>query len=297
MEIIVKFLEAMQLLLLAKVAMFLVLGLGLVIAGLVKHKRWLVAIGLVVALGQFAWPWLSNMIFEGQINSRRAYVSKLETAPIPLNYPRRLVLEGELRRNQPSWFIATGYVDEVDIVNDSSERSTSATRFVAAGPANECRDAALSLANPDPAAPESKSEVNSYKFLENCARAAGPADRDADAIILRLGRRTTLYDKENARHNGAPRAIQISFRINGKEVLAHYDEMPSLSMPKSATKLLPDGYEYPCSEFAEVQIVANLLDAARLPAQRAGLLKRAYPRHSQYDPCIVSITPVIDPEG
>jgi hypothetical protein len=293
MEIVVKFLVAMQALMLAMAALYVVVGIGIAIAGLFMRKVWMVAIGLVLAFGQFVWPWVSNKTFGNQIEARRAFVQNLPKAPVPADYPRRLVLEGDIDPNPPAWFIGAGYVDEVDVANYDDERTVRGERLVAAGDAAACRKAALAIANPDGPTEREKYEGNPYPRIKACTRAAGPSSPNADAVILRVGNRTTLFDRENARRHGAPNAIQLSLRRGGKEVLLHYDEMPILASPKSATRLLPEGYEYPCKRFAYFQIVANLLDAARQPARASALLKRGAVRRSEYDDCIASIAPYL----
>ena len=287
MEIIVKFLEAMQLLLLAKVALFLVIGLGLGIAGFVTHRYWLVAVGAVVALGQFAWPWLSNRHLESEIAERREYVRTLPKVALPADYPRRLVIEGDLSPNPPGWFIAAGYFDEVDV---------GGRRWITASSSSACREAALAILDPDRPGERRKFGANPYQRVKDCVVDAGPALDNAEAIVLRVDGRTTLYDRKNARLQGRPRSIQLSVRGDGKEELVHYDEMPTLAYPKSATRLLPEGYDYPCSRFAYLQIVANVLDAAKVPAQAEGIRRRGAVRRSEYDDCIASIAPWVEAE-
>jgi hypothetical protein len=281
-EIITWFLEAVQVLLLAKVAMLLVAGLGLALTGFLKRKRWLIALGLLIAFGQFAWPLIFNASYDNVIDARRDYVRNLPKAPIPADYPRRIVIIGDLTPKPPGWFIAAGYADEVDVEGQ---------RFVAAQGIEQCREAALALADPEGKASRTSFEGNPYPRVKACATEAGLAKPDADAVIVRIGNKTTLFDRENARRHGAPRAIQVSVRRNSQEKLAHYDEMPILGSPSSATQLLPEQYDYPCPDFAYLQIVANLLDAARQPAQAARLMQRGSARHSQYDDCIASAPP------
>lgn len=293
MEIITRFLEAMQALLLLKVAMLLALGGILVSLGVAKRKKWLIAGGLVVAFGQFAWPLIANKSYESAVAERRAYVANLPKVRLPVDYPRRLVLEGEISNSNPGWFIAAGYVDEVDF---GGQRLV-ALEGVAAEGIDRCRQAALALANPDPTATDQRFGENPFQYIKKCTRVAGPASSNSDAIILRIDGRTRLFNRENARRNGAPRAIQISLRRNGKEMLVHYDEIPILSYRSSATQLLPGGYDYPCSQFAYIQIAANILDAARRPSASSKLLARGATRHSKYDPCIASMPPVSDEEA
>ena len=272
----------MQALLIAKVAIFLTIGIGAAIAGLVMRKPWIIALGLAIAFGQFASPWLSNMSFKSEIESRRQYVKELPRTPIPNDYPPRLVLEGDISPSPAGWFIAAGYFNEVNI---------GGLRLVANDGGPACREAALAIVNPDRPGERTEFAGNPYEQIKMCTRVAGQASPHADAIILRIGNRTKLFDKENARRNGAPRAIQISLRRDGKDVLAHYDEMPILAYPKSATQLLPEGYDYPCSKFAYLQITANLLDTARQPTKAAHLLQRGAIRRARYDDCIASIAP------
>lgn len=282
MEIIVQFLEAMQALLIAKVALFLTIGIGAAIVGVAMRKPWIVALGLALAFGQFAWPGLSNMGFKSEIESRRQYVKELPKTPIPKDYPPRLVLEGDISPSPAGWFIAAGYVNEVDI---------GGLRLVANDGVPACREAALAIVNPNRPGERTEFAGNPYERIKMCTRVAGQASPHADAIILRIGNRTKFFDRENARRHGAPRAIQISLRHDEKDVLAHYDEMPILAYPKSATQLLPEGYDYPCSKFAYLQITANLLDAAKQPPETARLLQRGAIRRSQYDECVASVAP------
>ena len=284
MEIIDQFLQAMQALLIAKVAIFLAIGISAAIAGLAMRKPWIIGLGLAIAFGQFALPWLSNMGFKSEIESRRQYVNELPKTPIPKDYPPRLVLEGDISPSPAGWFLAAGYVNEVDI---------GGLRLVANDGGPACRGAALAIVNPDRPGERTEFAGNPYERIKLCTRVAGRASPHADAIILRIGNRTELFDRENARRHGAPRAIQISLRRGGKEVLAHYDEMPILAYPKSATQLLPEGYDYPCSRFAYLQITANLLDAAKQPTKAEGLLQRGAIRRSQYDECVASVAPIL----
>ena len=282
MDIITEFLAAMQTLMLAQVVLLLAAGLGLALFGLVKRNYWLVALGCVLAFGQFVLPWLSNRAQSSGIEARRDYVRRLPTVPLPADYPRRLIIEGDIVPNPPAWFVAAGYVDAVDI---------SGQRFVAAPGIDGCREAAMAVLDPDTPASRQRREGNPRGKLRQCV-SAGPPQQDGDAIILRIGNRTTLFDRENARRHGAPVAIQFSIRRGGRESLVHYDEMPILPRPSSATQLLPEGYDYPCPGFATLQIVANFLDAARDPARATTLRQRGAARRSQYDPCIASAAPV-----
>lgn len=288
MDIVTNFLTAMQALMLVKVVLLLAVGLGLAIFGVVRRKHWLVAVGLVLAFGQFAWPWLSNRAQDSGVAARRNHVRHLPTTPLRADYPRRLIVEGDIVPNPPAWFIAAGYVDAVDIDGQ---------RLVAVPGVDGCREAAMATFDPNAAASRKRREGNPRgklrprDKLRQCV-SAGPAQEGGDAIILRVGNRTTLFDRENARRHGAPVAIQLSVRSGGRELLVHYDEMPILARPSSATRLLPEGDGYPCPGFATIQIVANFLDAAREPARAALFHQRGAARRSQYDPCIASAAPV-----
>ncbi|MDZ3830328.1 MAG: hypothetical protein U0S50_00755 [Sphingopyxis sp.] len=284
MEIIVDFLKTMQFLLLVKIALFLVIGFGLGAAGFVTRKWWLVAIGLVLALGQFVWPWVSNRSYENEIEARREYVQKLPKIPLTGNYPRLLVLEGDLSPVPPSWFIAVGYFDKVDFLG---------RRLAASQSAASCREAALAIHDPGNPRMPRRFGKNAHQWLEKCTEDTGPSTPDADALILRIDRKTTLYDRKQVRLRGIPRSIQLSLRRNKKEKLVHYDEIPTLAYPESATRLLPEGYYQACKQFNNLQIVSNILDAAMSPNQANSLMKRGSVRRSEYDSCIASIAPQI----
>lgn len=284
MDIIVKFLEVMQVVLLAKVALLIIFGLSLALFGLVKRKFWLVGIGLLVAFMQFLTPLLFNASHESQIAARREVVQAMTKAPIPADYPRRLVIEGDVPDSLAPWFIASGYFDEV---------VQGGTRLVATTGMQNCKEAVLTIRNRDPSSKRPAFTGNPQEKLNTCVKLAGSVSPAADAIILRTGNRTTLFDKNSARRNGAPKAIQISVRSGGIEKLSHYDEMPALGYQKNAMTLLPPGYEYPCRDFDYFQIVSNLLDSAKHPTQKAGLMKRGeIGRRSKYDTCLTAPAPV-----
>ena len=296
MEIITKFLDAMQILLFAKVALFLALGLVLVFVGIFKKNRWLIGLGILAAFGQFVWPWFSNASYEGQISDRRNFVLAIPKTPIQPNYPRRLIVEGDASNMLPAgWFIYLGYFDEVD---------QDGVRWVAAPSAKGCRDAALNVRdpNPDKEATDERirrfnkqkdAKLSPFQQLKACTVRGEAALPGADAIILRIGNNTKLWDRAAARRIGGPAAIQVSVLQGGKETLAHYDEMPALRYQSSTLALLPPGYKYPCNGFDYPQIVANLLDGARQPSLRKQSMERGERlQRSKYDPCIASKAPV-----
>jgi hypothetical protein len=287
MEVITKFLETMQALLVVKVMLFLAIGLVLALAGLFTRKFWLIGLGLLVAFGQFALPKMQNLSYEQEIEARRKLVRNLPKVPFPADYPRRLIIEGDDFDYMLGWFITAGYFDEVD---------RRGMRLVAAADQRGCRAAALAYLDPDPAhsddfGPSNDREAR-QKLLEkmrSCVTQSSVGEGGSgDATILRLDG-AVKYRAIDRRPK--PQAIEVSILRAGKETLSHYDEMPTLDYPKSALQLLPEGYEYSCSGFHDLQILVNLIDAAKQPGLAADLMKRGAPGSSKYDRCLVSPAP------
>ncbi|WP_147276278.1 hypothetical protein [Sphingomonas aracearum] len=206
-------------------------------------------------------PWAGNLRADHALAERRAQLQALPKVRLPAAYPRHLVIAGDLSPDPPEWFLAASYVDTLDLADDRSEHG-GFRRWVPAGDAAACRAAALARSDPRGAATPVDVPARALPKLSDCAREAGDANNGGDAVILRLGDRTTLFDRETARRTGAPR-------------------------------LLPEARAYPCVAFATLQIVANHLDAARRPAQAAELMRRGSTRRGRYDPCIRSEAPTL----
>ena len=286
MEPIVKFLEWMQAA--STLLVLLVIGCGgaIAIAGFFLRKWWLLPVGLLIGTLPFWSDALAGSSLENAIEERRNQVRAFPRIAMPPNYPRQFILEGDMSEKDMRWLIAAGYFDEI-----IASYLGQSTRLVAAGDREACRSAAMRLKDPDPRIRvdfDDPSFKPAAKLIETCMRPDPALRRRPDAVVMRLDRHVTLRVKDRL---SAPQAVEIARRSPKGEFLAIYEENPTIPYPRSSWILLPEGYKYPCSGFADLQILINLLDTARDPKNKAVYERRA-PTPSEYAPCMKSARPI-----
>lgn len=285
MEIITQFLVAAQYLLWAVVAGSVLAGLALFILGRRRSSRRLAAFGIALAIGPFALPALLNLGQGSAVAQRKAQVAAMQRAAMPADHPRQMAVIGSMEEMDAERLLILGYADQI-VLLDHQPRWFSRARQDAA-----CREAAeildryrhsflyLSAAR--------RKQIGATRSLYETCR---PSSREEFAlasrrIVVRIDGSVT---QRASGGSAAPEAVEIALHESGKERIVHYDEMPVLDAPRSPTRLLTQADDYPCDGFDTLQVIANVLDAARRPAEAGALMQRPG------DPgrCVVAADPV-----
>ncbi len=290
MDIITDFLVLMQKLQWISVALLLGLGLATLIVGVARRNVAIVLLGLFVGAGQFVFPILGNASLESSIEQRRASVSAMPRVRLPARYPAQIVVFGD--GSSGNGALSVDEIGRLMIMTDIEEvlLISSQQRLYMSRPDNsrECRAAVIEQEKLRALGLLSNDDFARLHAIESRCRPTSRA-----AFTLRPSRLQVRMDRGVTRdargRNPAPRAIQIEWVDNGRKRLVHYDEMPNIPYPDSATSLLPEGYVYPCDAFDHPQIIRNILDGAAQPAIAADLMRR--PRDQRL--CVQSEAPAL----
>jgi hypothetical protein len=285
--VITQFLEAMQFLKLAVVTAAIAGGLALLAVAAWRRNLRLAILGAVIGGAPVALPALSNAWGEATVSDRGEQVRAMPRAALPATPPRQLEIRGDMFAHDVARLMILGYFDEV-VVDTGYGR----TWFPAADRSDACREAVAVRARTElvfwpgmrrPGADESKS---AFEKIKSCAPASGRGFAlKPDRLVLRLDGAVTLREDDR---RAAPEAFQLSLARGGTEALVHYDEMPVLDGQSSVTGLIAEGQDYPCYGFDDVQLVANILDAAQDPMRRQAIMERP----GKPDLCIAAADPV-----
>jgi hypothetical protein len=286
MEIITDFLILMQKLQWVMVGLLLVAGLAAAGIGMVRRRLWMVALGALIGGGQFLLPALGNASLAASIEARRAVVRDMPRVHLPVTYPRQMILFGDrMRRSDVERLMVMTDIDEVIIIDYDRKYFSRVDHSV------PCREAITALEHLQ--ALGLSSALSEAEIRRHIATERGCLPSSDAAFPLRPNRIEVRFDgrvTRDARGRGvAPRAIQIDLVDNGRSSLVHYDEMPIIASPNSATNLLPDGYAYPCFGFDHGQIIRNILDSALHPTDASRLMQRV----RESSTCIQSVAPEI----
>lgn len=295
MDIITRFLDAMQALLLAKVALFSLAALGLFIFGVVKKKTWAIVLAIVLGPGQFIMPLLQNLGQERAAESRLAATEAMPRTRLTPDHPRQLVIEGEPPEGLLQDILILREVDRIVVRTGYPGSERSQARI----------DKMYELSRQDPACrsalrrkwlrmngwlffvkqPIGGDQKADHEMIKGCIReVSGTFADDPRHLVLRLdGHATRKIESRNPVGN----VVELSLIEPDRETLVEYAELPYLPNQKSAIRLLPDGYDYPCYQLDAAQILLNAFDTARHPDQAAVLRLRP-----GGDGCVTSPAPV-----
>lgn len=287
MEVITQFLEAMQFLKLAVVTVAIAGGLALLAVGASRRNLRLAILGAVIGGAPIALPALSNAWGEATGSHRTEQVRAMPRTALPADRPRQLEIRGDMFAHDVARLMILGYFDEVVIDSGYGK-----TWFPSADRSGDCRDAvAVRLQTelvfwPGLRRPGTDEWKNAFEKMKSCAPVSAQAFAlKPDRLVLRLDGAVTLREDDR---RAAPDAFQLSLAQDGTEKLIHYDEMPVLDGQSSVTGLLAEDQDYPCDGFDDVQLVANILDAAQDPRRRQAIMERP----GKPDLCIKAAEPV-----
>lgn len=297
MEVLVKFLDAMQVLLLAKVAILSILALGLFALGVHKGKTWLVVLAVVLGPGQFVLPMVLNTGKLHSVKARVKEIAAMERSLLPANYPRVLAVQGDMPDDLPEDLLILGKVDRIAVLDSPEHGSGQVVQtysLTRQDPA--CRSALrakwLSLNGRDffKAAPDAAATRAAITTRRSCiSQTFGGTPLPGRYLLLSQNGRASRSEHSRM---GSSNAVQLDLIEPGKQTLIEFVEIPLVQVSSSATELLPEeAWTYPCDELDVTQILLNAFDAAREPARAAELRNR--PGYLIY--CITTPDPV-DPK-
>lgn len=271
MEIVVRFLYFAQLLHVAMLYTFVVIGVVLFIVALYRKSILLGIIAIILGTFQYVLPLASNRHQIDQIAARKAEVAAFPRIKLSRDYPRTLVVYGELPEPDVRDLMILGYFDRVQ-VRDSFEN----VFYSNADQSEKCRQAVIrdkSAAMPVITGVEMTGEERkkTVATIKKCGPSHQPFMLGPDRLLVRMGMYVTRRANDR---RAAPRAIQVDLVDKAGEHLVLYEEMPTLDYPRSATQLLPEGYEYPCYGFDNRRVIENLIDAARHPEEAEEIMER-----------------------
>ena len=274
MEFITKFLEAMQALKLILLALSLIVGGILLVVSFYRRDLRLASLGIVVGSAQFILPMLGNVLHGHTATQRKAEVQAFNHARLPQNYPRQLVLHGDLQGGGVAVLMILGYFDQVAILDKPPFTSSWYPR---ADRSEKCRNAVAVIQRNDVSGwittnSSDSDRVKANKVISGCV----PQSKEIFAInpahvVVRVDRDVTM--RANDRRD-APDAIQMDLYDKGRERLVWYDEMPVLQPSNSAFDLIGDSGKYPCYGFDDTQIIENIIDSARFTDKAKSMMGR-----------------------
>jgi hypothetical protein len=272
-EIITKFLETMQVLQWVALAMAIAIGGTLITVGIWRKSYGFIAAGAVIATFQFVVPAFINLRQDGAVAQRRDVVATFKRFALRADYPRQIEVRGDVFDHDIAKLMILGYFDQAIVIDTGQSKW-----FGTVDRSLACRTAvavhtrarlAMTLNLPWVPSEESK---EAFAKIKSCAPVSDkPFPRDPNFILVRLDSAATLRANDR---RPAPDAVQIDLVAEGTERLAFYDEMTVPEYQRSATRLLTDGPDYPCYGFDNVQILANVLDAARHPEAARTIMER-----------------------